>query len=112
MTHFSKFPQEQDMRNRPIQQVIQLIPSLLVVIIFAAFQYQYLHLDAFSVASQLSMSLLTLKPPPLRADLPWRGKLEWVVLSTAERIAPLARLGGLEHLVSGHLRQLRQRYET
>lgn len=100
------------MRNRPTQQAIQLFLPLLVVIIFTTFQSQYLHLDAFSVASQLSISLLTLKPPPLRADLPWRDKLKWVTLSATERIVLLLGLGGLEYLVSVYLRQLRQRYET
>mgnify|MGYP000918732573 CR=1 FL=1 len=99
------------MRNRPTQ-TIPLFLSLLVAFLVAAFQYQYLHLDASSVVSQLSMSLLSLKPPPLRADLPWRDKLEWVALSATERIVPLLGLGGPEYLALAYLRQLRQRYET
>ena len=105
------------MRNR-LTQAIPWFLSFFVALIVAAFQYRYLHHDAFDVTLQLSLSLLNLRQPPLRADLPWRDKLKWVAFSTAERIVPLlgrggrGGLGGLEYLASAYLRQLRQRYET
>ncbi len=102
------------MRNR-LTQAIPWFLSFFVALIVAAFQYRYLHHDASDVTLRLSLSLLNLRQPPLRADLPWRDNLKWAVLSTAERIVlllGLGDLGGLEYLASAYLRQLRQRYET
>ena len=99
------------MRNQ-LTQTIRLIPSILVAIAVAAIQVALLHREAFGTASQLSLTLLNLQPPPLRAGLPWRYKLEWVTLSTVERIIPFVGLGGFEYPTLFYLQQLRRRYET
>ena len=110
-SRLNNISREQHMRNR-LTQAIPLITSIFVAIIVAVIQYGCLDLDAFGVASQLSQSLLNLRQPPLRSDLPWRDKLKWVGLSTFERITPFLGLGGFEYPSSMYLRQLRQRYET
>ena len=110
-SRLNNFSQERRMCNQ-LTQTIQLIPSILVAIAVAAIHIALLHREASGAALQLSLTLLNLRQPPLRAGLPWRCKLEWVTLSTAERSIPFVGLGGFEYPALLYLQQLRRRYET
>ena len=99
------------MRDR-LTQSIPLLLAILVATAVAAIQYALLHHDPLGTVSRLSLTLLNLRQPSLRAGLSWRQKLEWAMLSTAEDITPAIGLGGFEVPLAIHIRQLRRSYET